>query len=79
VAGQAISSEAKGANVFESANLRYDDFTGLVSLKSNDGGEDIAVAYVEDINECPDQYHDQWLRIRQEVRDAMAHAEGGGR
>lgn len=61
--------------MFESAHLTYNDFSGMVSLKSHDG-DDIAIGYVEDIDLCPDPYKAEWEWLRQEVRDAMRFAEG---
>lgn len=65
--------------MFETAYLRYNDFTGLVSLRANDGGDDIPVGYIEDIDLCPDQYIREWQWLRQEVRDAQRFAEGCAR
>lgn len=62
--------------MFSTRHLHYNDFSGMVSLKSHDDGPDIPIGYVEDIDLCPDQYRAEWEWLRQEVRDAMHLAEG---
>lgn len=62
--------------MMQTTHLRYSDYTGLVSLRSPDGGDDIPVGYVEDVELCPDRYLAEWEWLLQEVRDAMAFAEG---
>lgn len=60
-------------------HLRYTDFTGLVYLHANDGGDDIPIGYIEDIDLCPACYLAEWEWLRQEVRDAQRFAEGCAR
>jgi hypothetical protein len=62
--------------VLESRHLRYSDLTDIVSLKSHDGGDDMRIGHVENVELCPDEYWAEWKWILREVRDAVRFAEG---